>query len=141
MTNFFFKFRKSYFWRIFGPFFQFLERKNFFQKLACHAQLHKNSQQYAKIQRNLMIQLQENTQSYDRREGWTLFHRFLPVIDGVLKSTTAIDWYLKVKDIEHDVGLNKNYCITVIMQKIISIYILMNSRELNDHAHFDHTHP
>ena len=88
-----------------------------------------------------MIQLQENTQSYDRREGWTLFHRFLPVIDGVLTSTTAVDWYLKVKDIEHDVGLNKNYCITVIMQKIISIYILMNSRELNDHAHFDHAHP
>ena len=37
---------------------------------------------------------------------------------GLLISTTALDWHLKVKDIEHDAGLTKNYCLTVSMQKI-----------------------
>ena len=37
--------------------------------------------------------------------------------------TTAVDWHLKVKDIEEDVLLTKNYCITVSLQNISSIHI------------------
>ena len=41
-------------------------------------------------------------------ERWAdLFHRILLVTDGDLKSKTAVDWHLKVKDIEYNVGLAK----------------------------------
>ena len=57
-----------------------------------------------------------------------------------LTSKTAVNWHLKVKDIEYNVGLTKNYCITVSMQKISSIHKLilqiLGYHELNDHAHF-----
>ena len=57
------------------------------------------------------------------KDGKTLFHRILLATDGYwLTSTTAVDWHLKVQDIEYDVGLTKNYCITVSMQKISSIH-------------------
>ena len=39
-------------------------------------------------------------------------------------STTAVDWHLKIKDTEYDVGLTKSYCITVITEKISSFYEL-----------------
>ena len=78
--------------------------------------------------------------------GWkdeeTLLHRTLPATTRGPTSTTAVDWHLEVKDIEYDVDLTKNYCITVSMQKISSIHKLMNiqqilgSHELNYHAHF-----
>ena len=42
-----------------------------------------------------------------------------------LTSKTAVNWHLKVKDIEYNVGLTKNYCITVSMQKISSIHKLI----------------
>ena len=45
----------------------------------------------------------------------TLFHRILPVTARGLASKTAVNWHLKVKDIEYNVGLTKNYCITVSM--------------------------
>ena len=55
-------------------------------------------------------------------------------------SATAVGWYLKVEDIEYDVGLTKSYCLTVGMQKMTSIHILiqqvLESHELNDQAHF-----
>ena len=44
---------------------------------------------------------------------------------GGLTNTTAVDSHLKVKDIECDVGLTKNYCIIVCMQKISSIHTLI----------------
>ena len=76
------------------------------------------------------------------KDGETLFHRTLPATAMCPTSTTAVDWHLKVKDIEYDVGLTKNYCITVIMQKISSIHKLilkiqqvLGSHELNGHAH------
>ena len=47
--------------------------------------------------------------------------RLLPATARGLPSITAVDWHLKVKDIEYDDGLTKNYCITVSMQKINSI--------------------
>ena len=40
------------------------------------------------------------------------------VTAGGLKTATAVDCHLKVKDIECDVILSKNYCITVSIQKI-----------------------
>ena len=78
------------------------------------------------------------------KDGQTLFHRILPATARGLTSTTAVDWHLKVKNKKRDVGLIKNYCITVIMQKISSILKrirqILGSHELNYHAHFDLTH-
>ena len=51
------------------------------------------------------------------KDGQNLFHRILPATARVLTSTTAVDWHLKVKDKKCDVGLTKNYYITVSMQK------------------------
>ena len=76
------------------------------------------------------------------KDGQTLFHRILPATARGLASTTAVDWHLKVKDKEYNVGLTKNYCITVSMQKISSIHTLVlkiqqiwGSYELNKWAH------
>ena len=77
------------------------------------------------------------------KDGQTLFHRTLSATARGPTSTTAVDWHLKVKDIVYDVGLTKNYCLTVSIQKIISIHELilqmqqiLGSHELNGHAHF-----
>ena len=74
------------------------------------------------------------------KDGQTLLHGILPAIARGLASKTAINWHLKVKDIEYDAGLTKNYCITVSMQKISSIHKLiqqiLGSHELNDYTHF-----
>ena len=59
------------------------------------------------------------------KDGQTLFHRIFPATAEGLTSTTAVNWHLKVKDIEYDVGLTKNYCITVSKQKIRSIHTLI----------------
>ena len=73
-------------------------------------------------------------------DGQTLFHGILPATARGLASKTAINWDLKVKDIEYDVGLTKNYCITVSIQKISSIHKfiqqILGSHEPNDHTHF-----
>ena len=48
----------------------------------------------------------------DRRQDGrtdTLFHRILLATAGGLASKTAVDGHLKVKDIEYEVGLTKNY--------------------------------
>ena len=74
------------------------------------------------------------------KDGEILFHGILPATARGLASKTAVNWHLKVKDIEYNVGLTKNYCITVSMQKISSIHKLiqqiLGSHELNDHTHF-----
>ena len=67
MTKFFFKFKNP----IFGPFPQFLVQKSFSTKSSCYAQLLKSFYHHTKIQRNLMIQFQENTQTDVRRQEWT----------------------------------------------------------------------
>ena len=64
-------------------------------------------------------------QTTGKKAGQTLFHRILPANTRGLTSTAAVDWHLKVKDIEYNVGLTKIYCITVSMQKISSIYTLI----------------
>ena len=63
-----------------------------------------------------MIQFQENNQTDSKMEGQTgLFYRTLLARARRTTSTIAIDWHLKDKDIEYNVGLTKNYCITVSM--------------------------
>ena len=49
--------------------------------------------------------------------GQTLFHRTILATTGGPASTTATDWHLKVKDIEYNADVIKNYCITFSMQK------------------------
>ena len=63
---------------------------------------------HGKIQRNLMIEFQENTQT-DARKMETLFHRILPATAKGLTSTTAVEWNLKAKDKKCDAGLTKYY--------------------------------
>ena len=68
-------------------------------------------------------------------DGQTQFHGILPATARGLASKTAINWHLKVKNIEYNVGLTNNYCITVSMQKVSSIHKLiqqiLGSHELN----------
>ena len=75
----------------------------------------------------------------EAKDGQTLFHGILPATIRGLTSKTAVNWHLKVKDIEY-VGLTKNYCITVSMRKISSIHKLiqhiLESHELNGHTQF-----
>ena len=81
-------------------FLNFWGKKRFSKKLGCHAQLLKGFSHHAKkIQRNLMIQ-SKKTPTDDRKDGQTLFQRILPATPGDLTSTTAVDWHLKVRDIE-----------------------------------------
>ena len=83
------------------------------------------------------------------RETWQiLLQGTFPATTWGPTSTTPVDWHLKIKDIEYDVGLTKNHCITVSMQKISSVHNLilkvrqiLGSHELNGHTHFDHAHP
>ena len=108
-------------------FFNIWSKKSFFQKLQlCQAQLHKGPYHHAKIQGNIMIQFQENTST----NGWTEGRTDPISLDPFgyrwgLTSTAAVDWHLKVQDIEYDVGLTKNYCITVSMQNISSVNTLI----------------
>ena len=79
-----------------------------------------------RIQRNLMIESQENTQIDVRRQGLTDPISWDPSSYCLgLASKTALNWHLIVKDMEYNVDLTKNYCITVTMQKISSIHKLI----------------
>ena len=73
------------------------------------------------------------------KDGQTLFHRIILATARGLMNKTAVNWHLKFKDIEYNVGLTKNCCIKVSMQKISSIHKLIQqiirSHELNGHAH------
>ena len=60
-----------------------------------------------------------------QKDRQTLFYRTLRATAGDPTCTTAVDWHLKVKDTEYDVGLTKNCCITISMQNISSIHILI----------------
>ena len=79
-------------------------------------------------------------QMFGGKDGQNIFHRILPATARGLTSTTAVDWHLKAKNKKCNVGLIKNYCITVSMQKISSIHKLIQQilgyHELNDHTHF-----
>ena len=73
------------------------------------------------------------------KNGQTLFVGSFWYRRGIT-STAATDRHLKVKDIEYNVWLTKNYCITASMQKMSSIHTfiqqILGSREQNDHTHF-----
>ena len=92
-----------------------------------------------------MIQFQENTQMSGSKDGQTLFHGILPATARGLARKTAKSWYLKVKNIEYNVGLTNNYYITLSMQKASAIHTLiqeiLGSHQLNDYTHFDQAHP
>ena len=74
------------------------------------------------------------------KDGQTLFHGILPATARGLATKTSVNWHLKVKDIEHNVGLTKNYSIRDSMQKICSINLkiqhILGSHQLDDHTHF-----
>ena len=64
--------QKTLFLDIFGLFPQFFsDKKSFPMKSSCYAQLPKGFWHHAKIQSNLMIHFQENTQVDIRKQGWT----------------------------------------------------------------------
>ena len=65
-----------------------------------------------------------------QRDGQALFHMILLATARGLTSTTAVDWHLKVKDIEYNVGLTKDCYITVSMQNISSIHTLILNMQL-----------
>ena len=78
-----------------------------------------------------------------RQNRQTLFCRILPTTVRDLTSTTPVDWHLKVKDVECNVGTTKNYYITISMQKLSSTHILifkilqnLGTHKSNGHAHF-----
>ena len=106
-----------------------------FSKKIWHTQLDKVFQYHDEIQRNLSIvpsycllgcflgigSLSNSKKTTQQTVGWkdeqTQCHGTLPATARDSKSTTAVDWHLKVKDIEYDIGLTKNYCLTVSMKK------------------------
>ena len=86
------------------------------------------------------IPFQENTQMSESKDGQILFHGILLATARGLGSKTAINWHLKVKNIEYNVALTNNYCITVSMKKVSSIqkFIqeILGSHEQNDYTQF-----
>ena len=79
------------------------------------------------------------------KDRQTLFHRIIPATPMGLTSKTAVNWHLKVKDIEYNVGLPKSYCIAASMQKFSLIHKfiqqILRSHVLNEYAQFDIIHP
>ena len=82
------------------------------------------------------------------KDRQTLFHRTLWAIAEGPTSTAVVQWHLKVKDIECDVSLTTNYCITLSMQKISAIHIfifkvqlILGSNEIKAMPIFDYAHP
>ena len=53
------------------------------------------------------------------------FRRTLADTSRGLESKTPVKWHLKVKDLDYNVGLTKNDCITASLQKISSIHKLI----------------
>ena len=59
------------------------------------------------------------------KDRQNLFHKTLPATAIGFTGKNAVNWHLKVKDIEYNVDLTKSYCITVRMQKISFIHNLI----------------
>ena len=132
MTKFFFKFKKSYF-RPISPIFgeKMAVCKNSGSLMHNFIRVSGN---HVKIQGIKWSNSKKTPrQTTGQRDGQTLFHRIFLAIARGLTSTTAVDWHLKVKDIEYNIGLTKNYCITVRMQKISPIHtIILKIQEIRN---------
>ena len=144
ITKLFSKFKKTYFWPI-SPIFQ--AKKVFPRNLAVTHNLIRQGFlppcQNSEKPNDPILRKHPHRRQDRRMDRDTLFHRTIPATARSPTSTTAVDWHLKVKDIEYNVGPIKNYCITINMQKISSIHKLilkiqqiLGSHELNGHAHF-----
>ena len=59
------------------------------------------------------------------KDGQALFHRILMATATGLTTTTVVEWQYRVQYLKYNISLTKNYCITVSIQKISSIYILI----------------
>ena len=59
------------------------------------------------------------------KDGQALFHRILLATATGLTTTTVVEWQYRVQYLEYNISLTKNYCIIVSIQKISSIYILI----------------
>ena len=123
MTNFLFKFKKPYF----RPISQTIERKAFFLTTPVLSHNFKRvSSSMPKFREIWWSNSYKKTWTDGRTEEHTdLFQRILLATSVGLTSATSVHWHLKVKDMESNVGLAKNYCITINMQKISSIHILI----------------
>ena len=146
-TNFFFKLKNSYFLPI-SPIKVFPKNRavmhNFIRVSSTMAKFREISWSNSKKT------LWQMSGGKDRQ---TLFHRILPATSRGLKSTTAVDWDVKVKDRKCDVCLIKNYCITVACKKpaqsinsftdfrvfhqfFLEIQPILESQDQTGHTHF-----
>ena len=119
MTKFFKKFKKRQFWTFLAHFPNFLGKIFFSMKSSCYVQLLIVFWHHAKIQRNLIIQFQENT----------LFHRILLATVMVLTRKTAVNWHLPKVLLHQSQHAKKHQLIQQILR----------SHKLHGHIH--HIHP
>ena len=136
MTNFLFKLKK-----IFLVHFTIFWSKNLFSKnqAAMYNFIRVSSLWQNPEKSHDQIPRKHPGRCLEGRMNLPYFIRSFQLLPGA-KSTIAVDLRLKVKDKKRDVGLTKNYYITVSMQKISSIHKLiqqiLGSHELNKHSHF-----
>ena len=120
MTKFFFKFKKPYFSTTFDPFPQFWGKKNFLKNWAVvHIRVSGTMPKFREI--SWSNSKKTPTQVSGGKDGKTLFHSVLPATARGHKYNCSRLTF-KIKDIEYDAGLTKNYSITVSMKKISSIH-------------------
>ena len=126
---------------IFGTFPQLLGQKKFFHEIELLCNFLRISGAMTKFREIQWSNFKKTPrQMSGGKDGQILFYRILPATTSGLTSKTAVNWHLKVLDIECNVGLTKGYCITVSMQKIRSIHKIiqqiLGSHELNGHTQF-----
>ena len=135
MTKFFFKLKKPYFW----PISLIWRQKVFLKNWAVMHNFRRVSSTMPTL-REIWWFKSKKTPTDVKRVGWNDPISYDPAIYRGLTSTIAVDWCLKVKDIEYDAGLTKNYYIPVSMQKISSIHkhiqLIWGPHVLNSHAYF-----
>ena len=114
MIKFFFKFKKA----LLAHFPILWGKKSFSEKSTCHAQLIRVSCTMLKFREtNYSIPTKQPTRQQDGRMDRPYFIGSFRLLPGVQQVQLQYNWHFKVKDIEYDVGLIKDYCLTVSMQK------------------------
>ena len=146
MIKFFFEFKKPCFWSI-SPIFRV---KNVFPKKSgsvMHIRVYKGNDFWAPFQNSEKsddsVPIKQLEGQQDRRKDRPCFIGPFCLLQRVQRVHLLKTEHLKVRDIQCDVGLTKNFCITVSMQKTSSIHKLifkiepiLGSKELNRHTHF-----